>query len=134
MDPPRVCLAVDLVTYTALEEASVTLAPSLLILPLPEGSGSSLVSGPVLSGVGIRIGSLPLETVPSVLKGLLDWYGVVILSSLLMKVGRCVCRSLGMKNVIDSGVEPSGGVGSSRIRSAVGSSGLVCTMSIRAGR
>ena len=39
-----------------------------------------------------------------------------------------------MKNVIGSGVEPSDGVGSSLIQSAVASSGPVCTTSIQAGR
>ena len=50
--PPGVCLAADLVIRAALEEVSVTSTPPLLDLPLPEGSGSRLVSGPVLSGVG----------------------------------------------------------------------------------
>ena len=83
MDPPSVCLAADLVTRAALEKAFVASTPSPLVLPLPEGSGLSLVSGLVLLGVGIKIGSLPLGMVPGVLKGLL-----VILSSSLMKEGR----------------------------------------------
>ena len=124
-----VCLAADLVTRAALEEASITSTPSPFVLPLLKGFGSSLVSGPVLSGVGIKTGSLPLGTVPGVLKGLL-----VILSSSLMKEGQSNVRGLGMKNVTGSGVEPSGSVGSSRIHSAVGSFGHVCTTSIRVGR
>ena len=70
--PPGVCLATDLVTCAALEEVSVTSAPSPLVLPLPEGSGSRLVSEPMLSGVGTRIGSLPLGTLSGVLKELLN--------------------------------------------------------------
>ena len=50
-----------------------------------------------------------------------------------MKVGQGVCRDLGMIMVADSRVETSDGVGSSRIRSAVGSSDPVCTTSIQAG-
>ena len=126
MDPSSVFLAANLVTHAALEEASVASAPSPLVLPLPEGSGSSLVYGPVLSGVGIKTGSLPLGIVHGVLKGLL-----VILSISLMKEGQSVVRGLGVKNVIGFGIDPSGSVGSSRIRSAIGSSDLVCTTSIR---
>ena len=83
MDPPSVCLAADLVTHAALEETFVASTPSLRVLSLSEGSGLSLVSGPVLSGVGIKTGSLPLGMVPGVLKGLM-----VILSSSLMKERR----------------------------------------------
>ena len=129
MGSPGVCLAADLVTLAALEEASLTLAPSSLVLPLPKGSNSSLVSGPVLSSVGIKTGSLPLKTIPGVLKGLL----VIFLSS-LMKEGQSDVRGLGVKNVTGSGIDPSGGVGRSRIHSAVGSSSFVCTTSIWAGR
>ena len=128
MDSPSVYLAADLVTCAALEEASVASAPFPLVLLLLEGFGLSLVSGPVFSGVGIKTSSLPLGTVLGVLKGLL-----VIFSSSLMKEGRSVVRGLGMKKVIGSGVDPSGGVGSSCIRSIVGSSDLVCTTSIRVG-
>ena len=77
--PPGVCLIVDFVTHAALEEASITSIPFPLVLPLPEGFGLSLVSGPVLSS-DIKTESLLLGTVPGVLKGLL-----VILSSSLMK-------------------------------------------------
>ena len=125
MGPPGVCSAADLVTHTALEEASFTSAPSPLVCLLPEGSGLSLVSRLVLAGVGIKTGSLPLGIVPGVLKGLL-----VILSSSLMKEGQS--RGLGVKNETSSGVEPSDGVGSSFIRSAVGSSSPICTTSIQA--
>ena len=37
MDPPGVYLVADLVTRATLEEASITSAPSPLVLPLPEG-------------------------------------------------------------------------------------------------
>ena len=120
-----VCFAADLVTRAARDEVSVAFAPPLVDLLLPEASGSSCVSGPVLSGVGIKIGSLTVGTVPGILKEL-----HVILSSLLMKEGQT--RGLGMTNVIGSRVEPVGGVGSSLIRSATDSSGSVCIVSIRA--
>ena len=41
-------------------------------------------------------------------------------------------RGLGVRNEIGSRVEPVGGVGSSLIRFAMGSSGLVCIVSIQA--
>ena len=47
---PGVCFAADLVTRAAREVAS---APPSADLPLPEASGSSSVSGPVLAGIGI---------------------------------------------------------------------------------
>ena len=77
---PGVCFAVDLVIRVA-REISVTSTPPLVDLLLPEGSGSRLVFGPVLSGVGVKSGNLPLGIVLGVLKGLLNWVGVVILSS-----------------------------------------------------
>ena len=122
---PGVCFAVDLVTHAARDEVTVASAPPPVDLPLPEASGSSCVSGPVLSGVGVKIGSLMVGIVLGVLKGLR-----VILSSSLMKEGRT--RSMGVMNVIGSGVEPIGGVGSSLIRSATSSSGPVCIVSIQA--
>ena len=70
--PPGVRLAADMVTYAAIEEVFVTSAPPPFNLPLPEGSGSRLISGPVLSGVGMKSGNLLFETVPGVLKGLLN--------------------------------------------------------------
>ena len=103
---------------------SVTSAPPSVDLPLPEASGSSHVSGLVLSGVGVKTESLTVGTVPGILKGLR-----VIFSSSLMKEGRS--RGLGVTNVIGSGVEPAGGMGNSFIRSAVGSSGPIYIVSIR---
>ena len=120
------CFAADLVICAARDEVSVTSAPPLVDLPLPEASGMSRVSGPVLLGVGVKTGSLTVGTIPRVLEGLR-----VILSSSLMKEGRS--RDLGVTNVIGSGVEPAYGVGSSLIRSATGSSGPVCIVSIWAG-
>ena len=61
-----------------------------------------------------------------VLKGL--W---VILSNWLRKEGRT--RGLGVTTEMGSGIEPKGGVGSSLIRSATDSSGLVYIVSIQAG-
>ena len=60
---------------------------------------------------------------------------MVARSSSLMKVGMGVCRNLGMDLAITvgSGVEASGGVGSSRIRSTVPSSRPISTVSIQAG-
>ena len=48
-----------------------------------------------------------------------------------MKEGRT--RGRGVATAMGSGVGPEGGVGNSRIGSAVGSFGPVCTASIRAG-
>ena len=93
---PGVCFAVDLVTRAAREVAS---APPSADLPLPEASGSSCVSGPMLAGVGVETGSLMVGIVLGVLKGLR-----VILSSSLIKEGRT--RGLGVTNEIGSGVEP----------------------------
>ena len=88
-----VCFAADLVIRATRDEVSVASAPSLVDLLLREASGSSRVSGLVLSGVGIKTGSLMVETVPGVLKGL-----QVILSSSLMKEGHI--RGLGVVNMI----------------------------------
>ena len=93
---------------------------------LPDASGSSYVSVPVLTGVGVDTGSRKVGIGSGVLKGL--W---VIFSKWLRKEGRT--RGLGMATEMASGVGPEGGVGNSLIRSAAGSSGPVCTVSIRAG-
>ena len=122
---PGVCFATDLMTRAARDKLSVASASPLVDLPLREASGSSRVSRLVLSGVGVKTECLTVETVPGVLKGLR-----VILSSSLMKEGRT--RGLGVTNMIGSGVEPLGGVDSSLIRSATGSSGPVCIVSIQA--
>ena len=73
------CFAADLVTCAAREVASAPLSANLL---LPEASGSSCVSGPVLSGVGVDTGSQMVKIVPRVLKGLR-----VIFSTSLMNKG-----------------------------------------------
>ena len=119
---PGVCFAADLMTHAARDVAS---APPSADFLLPEASDSSCVSRAVLAGVGVETGSLMVGIVPEVLKGL--W---IILSSSLMKEGRT--RGLGVTNVIGSGVELLGGVGSFLIRSATGSSNPVCIVSIRA--
>ena len=65
-----VCFVADLVTRAARDEVSVAFAPPSVDLPLFEASGSSRVSGPVLSGVGVKTGSLTVGIVPRVLKEL----------------------------------------------------------------
>ena len=132
--PPGVCLA-DLVTQVALEEVSTTSTPPPLDLPLPDGSGSCLISGLLLPPDCTRwIRNFRTVMLPSILKGLWSVYDVVVHSSSLMKVGMGVCRNLGMDLaiVVGSGVKASGGVGSSCIRSAVPFSGPICTVSIQA--
>ena len=123
---PGVCFAANLVIRVARDEVSVASAPPLVDLLLPEASGLSRVSEPVLLDVGVKTGSLMVRTVPGVLKGLR-----VILSSSLMKEEQT--RDLGVTNVIDLEVEPIGGVDSFLICSTAGSSSLVYIMSIRAG-
>ena len=132
--PSDVCLVPNLVkeqtTLAALGEVSAPPASLLLDRLLLEGSSSYLVSGPLLpSGVIKFIGNLRIVMLPGVLKGMLSFCDVVILSSLLVKVGMGVCRNLerGLVTVVGSGVEASNGVGSSRICSAGCSSGPVCT-------
>ena len=93
---------------------------------LPDASGSSCVSVPVLTGVGVDTGSRKVGIGLGVLKRL--W---VIFSSSLRKEGRT--RGLGVATEMGSGIGPEGGVGSSLIRSVAGSSGHVYTVSIRAG-
>ena len=90
---------------------------------LPETSGVSCVSVSTLVGVGEDTGSRKLGPCPGVLKGVF---------SCLRKEGRT--KDTGVAKEMDSGVGPEGGVGNSRIRSAIGSSGPVCTTSIRADR
>ena len=120
---PGVCFAADLVTRAMRDEVSVAFAPPSVDLPLPEASGSSHVSAPVLSDVGVKAGSLTVGTFPEVLKGL--W---VIFSSSLMKEGQT--KGLGVTNMIGSGVEPVGDMDNSLIRSAAGSSYPVCIVSV----
>ena len=54
-----------------------------------------------------------------------------MVSSCLRKEGRT--KDTGVAKEMGSGVGPGGGVGNSLIRSAICSSGPVCTTSIRAG-
>ena len=93
---------------------------------LSDAFGSSCVSVPVLTGVGIDTGSQKAGIGPGVLKGL--W---IIFSSWLRKEGRT--RGLGVATERGSDVGPEGGVGSSLIRSVAGSFGPVCIVSIRVG-
>ena len=67
---PKVWFAANLMTHAARDEVSVASAPLPVDLPLPEASGSSCVSGLVLSDVGMKIGSETVGIVPGVLKGL----------------------------------------------------------------
>ena len=94
---------------------------------LPETSGVSCVSVPILAGVGEDAESQKLGTCPGVLKGVF-----MMVSICLRKEGRT--KDMGVAKEMDSGVGPEGGVGNSRIRFAIGSSGSVCTTSIQAGR
>ena len=110
------CFVVDLMTHAARDVAS---APLFADLPLPDASGLSYVSEPVLAGVGDDTGSWKVGIGPRVLKGLL-----VILSSWLRKEGRT--RGLGVTTEMGLGVGPEAGVGSSLICSATGSFGPVC--------
>ena len=93
---------------------------------LPETFGVSCVSVPTLAGVGEDTGSWKLGPCPGVLKGVFT-----MVSICLRKEGRT--QGPGVAKEMGSGVGPEGGVGNSRIRSAICSSGPVCTTSIRAG-
>ena len=117
-------MVADRVTRGAREVVSVPLSADLM---LPETSGVSCISVPTLAGVGEDTGSRKLGPCPGVLKGVL-----MMVSICLRKEGRT--KDTGVAKEMDSGVGPKGGVGNSRIRSAIGSSDPVCTMSIRAGR
>ena len=134
--PPGVCLAADMVTHAAREEVSTTSALPPLDLPLPDGSGSCLTFGPLFPPACTKlIRNFKTVMLYAVLKGLWSVFGMVALSSLLMKAGMDVYRNLGkdLAIVVGSGILTSGGVGSSHIRSVVSSSGPVYTVSIRAG-
>ena len=95
-------------------------------LMLPETSGVSCVSVLTLAGVGEDTRSWKIGPCPGVLKGVFT-----TVSSCLRKKGRT--KETGVDKEMGSGVGPEGGVGNSRIRSAICSSGPVCTTSIRAG-
>ena len=100
--------------------------PLSVDLMLPETSGDTCVSVPTLAGVGEDIGSRKIGPCPGVLKGV-----VTMISNCLRNERRT--KETGVVKKIRSGVGPEGGVGNSRIRSAICSSGPVCTTSIRAG-
>ena len=93
---------------------------------LPETFGVSCVSVPTLAGVGEDTESWKLGPYPGVLKGVFT-----MVSSCLRKEGRT--QGPGVANEMGLGVGPEGGVGNSRIHSAICSSSPVCTTSIRAG-
>ena len=116
-------MAADRVNRGASEVVSVPLSADLM---LPETSGVSYVSVPTLAGVGEDTGSRKLGPCSGVLKGVFT-----MVSSCLRKEGRT--QGPGVAKEMGSGVGPGGGVGNSRIRSAICSSGPVCTTSIRAG-
>ena len=118
-----VCLAVDRVTLGVREVVSVPLSADRM---LPETSSVSCVSVPTLTGVGEDTGSRKLGPCFGTLKGVFT-----MVSSCLRKEGRT--KDTGVAKEMGSGVGPAGGVGNSLIRSAICSSGLVCTTSIRAG-
>ena len=110
-------MVADRVTRGAREVVSVSLSADLM---LPETSGVSCVSVPALAGVGEDAGSRKLGPCPGVLKGVF-----MMVSICLRKEGRT--KDTGVAKEMDLGVGPEGGVGNSRIRSAIGSSGPVCT-------
>ena len=93
---------------------------------LPETSGVPCVSMPTLADVGEDTGSRKLGSCPRVLKGVF-----MMVSSCLRNEGRT--KDTGVAKEMGSRVGPGGGVGNSLIRFVIGSSGPVCTTSIRAG-
>ena len=115
-------MAANRVTLSAREVVSVPLSADFT---LPEISGSPCVSVPMLTAVGDDIGSRNMGPGPRVLKEVF-----VIVYSCLRKEGRT--KEVGVAKEMGSGVGPDGGVGNSLIRSAIGSSGPVCMVSIRA--
>ena len=117
-------MVADRVTRRAREVVSVPLSADLM---LPKTSGVSCISVPTLAGVGEDTGSRKLGPCPGVLKGVF-----MMVSSCLRKEERT--KDTGVAKEMGSGVGPEGGVGNSRIRSAICSSGPVCTTSIWAGR
>ena len=115
-------MATDQVTLGAREVVSVPLSADFA---LPETSGSPCVSVPMLTAIGDDTGSRNMGPGPRVLKGVF-----VIVSSCLRKEGHT--KEVGVAKEMGSGVGPDGGVGNSLIRSAIGSSGPVCIVSIQA--
>ena len=113
-------MVADRVTRGAREVVSVPLSADLM---LPKTSGVSCVSVPTLAGVGEDAGSRKLGTCLGVLKG------VFMMVSICLRKEGCT-KNTRIAKEMDSGVGPEGGVGNSRIRFAIGSSGSVCTTSI----
>ena len=120
---PGICLAADRVTLGARDVVSVPLSADLM---LPETFGVSCVSVPTLTSVGEDIGSRKLGPYSGTLRGVFT-----MVSSCLRKEGRI--KDTRVDKEMGSGVGPGVGVGNSLIRSAICSSGPVCTTSIRAG-
>ena len=118
-----VCLAADWVTLGARDVVSVPLSADLM---LPETSGVSCVSVPTLTGVGKDTKCRKLGPCSRTLKGVFT-----MVSSCLRKEGHT--KDTGVAKEMGSRVGPGGGVGNSLIRSAICSSGPVCTTSIWAG-
>ena len=116
-------MAADRVTLGAREVVSIPLSADFT---LPKTSGWPCVSVPMLTAVGDDTRSQNMGPSPGVLKGV-----IVIVSSCLRKEGRT--KEVGVAKEMGSGVGPDGGVGNSLIRSAIGSSGPICIVSIRAG-
>ena len=116
-------MAADRVIRGASEVVSVPLSADLM---LPETSGVSCVSVPTLAGVGEDIRSRKIGPCPGGLKGVFT-----TVSSCWRKEERT--KETGVDKEMGLGVGPEGGVGNSRIRSVICSSGPVCTTSIRAG-
>ena len=116
-------MAADRVIRGASEVVSMPLSADLM---LPETSGVSCVSVPTLAGVGEDTGSRKIGPCPGGLKGVFT-----TVSSCWRKEERT--KETGVDKKMGSGVGPEGGVGNSRIRSIICSSGPVCTTSIRAG-
>ena len=116
-------MAADRVIRGASEVVSVPLSADLM---LPETSGVSCVSVPTLAGVGEDTGSQKIGPCPGGLKGVFT-----TVSSCWRKEERT--KEMAVDKEMGSGVGLEGGVGNSRIRSGICSSGPVCTTSIRVG-
>ena len=92
----------------------------------PETSGSPCVSVPILKAVSDETRIRKLGPCSGTLKGIFT-----TVSNCFRKEGRI--QGPGVPKEMGSRVGPEGGVGNSLIHSAICSSDLVCTMSIRAG-
>ena len=115
-------MAANRVILGARELVSVPLSADFT---LPETSRLPCVSVPVLKDIGDDTGSRNMGPGPGVLKGVF-----VMVSNCLRKEGRT--KDPGVAKEMGLGVRPDGGMGNSLIRSAIGSSGPVCMVSIQA--